>query len=426
MKQWINYFGKNNPITLNEIKHIDHFYKMSDDELLQAYQDRFLKLFQHAIKKSAFYKELYASNGIGINDIKHLDDIKKLPVVDRELLKNKVDDNFIGWDKLKVVGLTSGTSGTPLTLYRTYQNIAKEQAYIRQYRNQKGFKFGEPLLSIRGMLGKSVDYEYFKPANILYISSPNINKSTIEMYHKLVKDFAPKAVEAFPSYLHKFSLELERKNLALNIPLAFTSSETLLDWQRSKIENYLGAQLYDWYGNAERNILLAQNNNMSYLPMPLYCIPEYLPKDIISTNLTNFNFPLIRYHIHDNIQVESTDFLNNIIKPNIIKIEGRASENVDLKDGSVVGCLDHAFKAIPHLNMAQIHQYDVQKPIVVKLVVAPEFSKIEEDQLRKNWIRMVGTDMDIIFEYCTREDLIQQPGKKFRLIIKEDPKKIMQ
>jgi phenylacetate-CoA ligase len=165
---------------------------------------------------------------------------------------------------------------------------------------------------------------------------------------------------------------------------------------------------------------------MSYLPMPLYCIPEYLPKDIISTNLTNFNFPLIRYHIHDNIQVESTDFLNNIIKPNIIKIEGRASENVDLKDGSVVGCLDHAFKAIPHLNMAQIHQYDVQKPIVVKLVVAPEFSKIEEDQLRKNWIRMVGTDMDIIFEYCTREDLIQQPGKKFRLIIKEDPKKIMQ
>ncbi|MEN9964329.1 MAG: hypothetical protein RL582_1424, partial [Bacteroidota bacterium] len=98
-------------------------------------------------------------------------------------------------------------------------------------------------------------------------------------------------------------------------------------------------------------------------------------------------------------------------------------ENIDLKDGSVVGCLDHTFKGIPHLEMAQIHQYDVNKPIIIKLVVDSEFSKTEEEQLRKNWIRMVGNEMELVFVYCLHEDLIHVPGKKFQLIIKKNPEK---
>jgi hypothetical protein len=112
-----------------------------------------------------------------------------------------------------------------------------------------------------------------------------------------------------------------------------------------------------------------------------------------------------------------------MIRPEILNIEGRASENVDLKDGSVVGCLDHTFKGVPHLEMAQIHQYDVNRPIIIKLVVNPEFSREQEEQLRKNWIRMVGTEMELVFVYCQKEDLIHTPGKKFKLIIKQDPEK---
>lgn len=421
MNKWINYFGKNNLITSQEIRKIDRLYSMSDDELLGAYEKRFLQLFHHAIKHTPFYRKLYLKNGIGPNDIRHLEDIVKLPIIDREMIRDHVDEIYTGWKKWKVKGYTSGTTGTPLTVLRTYDDIAKEQAFIRHYRQTKGFKLGEPLLSMRGVLGKSVDYEYSKPANTLYISSSNINEHTIEKYYSLIKQFAPKAVEAFPSYLHKLCVELERKGLDLTIPTSFTSSETLYSWQKEKIENTLNTKLFDWYGVAERTIVLANDNHGSYHNLRGYGISEFHHSHVITTGLINTHFPLIRYRIKDIINVNDNSFLKNIISPDIISIEGRASENIDLKDGSVVGCLDHTFKGIPHLDMAQIHQYDVNKPIIIKLVVRPEYSKMEEEQLKKNWIRMVGNDMDLVFVYCQQEDLCHIPGKKFQLIIKKDP-----
>jgi phenylacetate-CoA ligase len=378
-------------------------------------------IFRHAIKRSPFYKNLYQIHGISINDIKDLTDIHKLPIIDKHLIKNQIDKIYTNFNFLKVIGLTSGTTGTPLKIYRTPFDIAKEQAYIRHYRKMQGFNFGQPILSLRGMLGKSVTHEYFKPSNILYISSPNVNESTIEMYYDLIQKFKPVAVEAFPSYLHKLCVELEKKDLKLEIPISFTSSETLLSWQREKIEPFLKTTIYDWYGNAERTVILAQNAKMDYYPMPLYSINEFREADIVSTNLTNKSFPLIRYSVDDQIEVTSNDFLQNQINPEIKSIFGRQSENVILKDGSVVGCLDHAFKGVKNIDMAQVHQYNVKDPIEIKLVVTPNFSMTDEDQLRANWIRMVGTEMELKFTYCTKSELTYYPNQKYKFIIKQKP-----
>ena len=421
MNQWSKYFAKNNLITQIEINRLNKLYQLGNDALLQRYNDSFLSIFKHAIKSSLFYKNLYQSHGISINDIKDITDIQKLPIIDKHLIKNQIDSLYTNFNFLKVTGLTSGTSGSPLKLYRTPFDIAKEQAYIRHYRKLHGFNFGQPLLSLRGMLGKSVTHEYFKPANILYVSSPNVNESTIEMFYDLIQKFKPVAVEAFPSYLHKLCIELEKKGLKLDIPVSFTSSETLLSWQREKIEPYLKTKIFDWYGNAERSIILAQNAQMEYYPMPLYSINEFRANDIITTNLTNKSFPLIRYSVDDRIEVSSKEFLQNLIKPEIKSISGRQSENVNLKDGSLVGCLDHAFKGVNNIEMSQVHQYNVQDPIEIKLVVSPIFSKSDEAQLRANWIRMVGTDMELKFTYCNKSELTFHPNKKFQFIIKQKP-----
>ena len=421
MNQWSKYFAKNNLITQIEINRINKLYQLGNDALLQRYNDSFLSTFKHAIKNAPFYKNLYQSHGISINDIKDFTDINKLPIIDKNIIKSQVDKIYTSFDFLKVIGLTSGTTGTPLKIYRTPFDIAKEQAYIHHYRKLHGFNAGQPILSLRGVLGKSVTHEYFKPANILYVSSPNVNESTIEMYYDLIQKFKPVAVEAYPSYLHKLCIELENKGLKLDIPVSFTSSETLLSWQREKIEPFLNTKIFDWYGNAERSILIAQNAKMEYYPMPLYSINEFRSSSVITTNLTNKSFPLIRYEVDDQIEVESKDFLQNLINPKILSISGRQSDNVILKDGSHVGCVDHAFKGVNHIEMAQIHQYNVIDPIEVKLVVNPSFSKADEDQLRANWVRMVGTEMELLFTYCDKTELTYIPYQKYHIIIKQKP-----
>ncbi len=418
MNELVKYYSKNNIITTRKFKEISQLYQLSPEQLLSKYNDAFISIFRRAYNNSDFYKKLYSEHGISPADIKDITDISKLPIIDRHIIKHQVNNIYNGFDFMKVKGLTSGTSGVPLTVYRTPVNIATEQAYIRHYRQMHGFKAGQPLLSIRGVLGKNTAHEFYKRANILYISSPNINANTIEQYYQMIKEFGPVAVEAFPSYLYKLCLELEKKGLELNIPNAFTSSETLYQFQREKVEGYLGTKIHDWYGNVERSIGLAQDANGKYYPLPLYSINEFQKDRIITTALINKNFPLIRYAVDDKITVGSTDFLKNLVSPEIILIEGRAGDNLDLKDGSVVGCIDHAFKGVNNLEMAQVHQYNVERPIEVKLVTTAAFGKDDENQLRSNFIRMIGDNMQLMFTYCSREDLTYSANQKYKLIIK--------
>jgi phenylacetate-CoA ligase len=421
MNDFFKYYSKNNILTLRKYNQIDNYYKLSDGKLLDLYNERFVAQFKRAITKSPFYKNLYGTHGITINSVKDLSDINKLPIIEKTTIREQVDKLFIGFDFMKVIGLTSGTSGTPLTLYRTAFDIATEQAYIRHYREMFGYKLGQPLLSIRGTLGKSTPHHHFKKANILYISSPNINEQTIEAYYNLVTKFGPVAIEAYPSYLYKFCIELEKKGLTLQVDHCFTSSETLMDFQREKIEPFLNTTIHDWYGNAERTILLAQNPKMEYYPLPLYSINEFNEKDIVTTSLTNYHFPLIRYKVDDIIKLKSTGFENNLLHPQIESISGRASDNLFLTDGSVVGCIDHAFKGVKHIEMAQVHQYENTDPIDIKIIVNQKFSKSDEDQLRANFIRMVGTETPFFFNYAKKEDMVFPKNGKYQLVVKNRP-----
>jgi phenylacetate-CoA ligase len=418
MNELVKYYSKNNLLTLRKYREIARYYEMDPGQLLSKYNDAFIEIFKTAYKNSAFYKKFYQEHGIAITDIRDLTDIKKLPIIDRQIIKHQVNDIYNGFDFLKIKGLTSGTSGSPLTVYRTPVNIATEQAYLRHYRDMHGYTAGQPLLSIRGVLGKDTAHEYYKKANILYISSPNINENTIELYYKMIKDFNPVAIEAFPSYIYKFCNELEKKGLELEIPVAFTSSETLYDFQREKVEAYLKTIIFDWYGNVERSIGIAQDSNLKYYPLPLYSINEFETDRVITTALINKNFPLIRYSVDDRLTLGSYDFLKNLVTPDIIRIEGRAGDNLELSDGSVVGCIDHAFKGISNLDIAQVHSFGRNKPIEIKLVVTPSFGKQDETDLRRNISRLIGNGEQLMFTYCSREDLTYSANQKYKLIIK--------
>lgn len=420
MNDVIKYYSKNNLLTKLKCKDVEELYTLDKSQLLERYNSSFLKLLKNTWNRSSFYKKLYADHGIQLKDIKDISDIKKLPIITKMDIRDHVNDIYHGSNFLKSVGYTSGTTGSPLVLYRTPKNVITEQAYILHYRSLNGYKLGEPLLAIRGMLDKNTTHHYNKKSNILYLSSPNINANTIEFYYDLIQKFAPVAVEAFPSYLHKLCIELEKKNLKIQIPNSFTSSETLYGFQRDAVEKYLGTKIHDWYGNAERTILLAQNNIDEYYPLPLYSINEFGENEIITTNLTNEKFPFIRYMVEDKIVVEGNDFYENLVSPKIKQIEGRISETIDLKDGSVVGCIDHAFKGIDHLDCAQVHQFDVNKPLEIQLVILPGFGDKEINKISAKLQNMLGKDMPFEFKYASRDELTYTATNKFRLLVKHN------
>jgi phenylacetate-CoA ligase len=418
MNDFLKYYFKNNFLTSKKINAISELYELSFDKLLSLYNDRFINLFKYAYKYSSFYKNIYQSNGISMNDVKDLLDIAKLPIITKTDVRNNTNSINQGVRLFQSIGYTSGTTGSPLNIYRSPFNVITEQAYLSNYRSILGYTIGSPLISIRGALGKNSTYKFNKFSNILYISSHNINSNTIVFYYNLIKNFSPVGVEAFPSLLYKFCFELNKKGLKLNIPISFTSSETLYDFQREFVESYLNTHIYDWYGNGERTICLAQDFTNKYYPLPLYSINEYFSENIVTTSLTNNVFPLIRYQVDDIVKLNESDFYKNIVSPDIHSIQGRAGVNIDLKDGSSVACIDHSFKGIAFLEMAQVHQYSIDAPLEIKLVVSKGFNNSHLNLFKSKFSTMVGFDTDFFITYSKMEDLTYSSNNKFSLVIK--------
>ena len=410
LKETLKYTLRSKPLIKKEINHVQKLYEMSGRELEAYKETRFLHIFRQAITRSEFYKEFYKSNEISLRDIQSINDISKLPTLTKEIVSKHYRDILIGpsWKVMKAN--TSGTTGTPLTVFNDYLAIKTEQAYLWVLREKYGFIYGDRLVSLRGHLGHSKFKMFIHISNTLYLSSYNLNKEKAFEYYEEIKAFAPKAIEGYPSSLYNLCLLLKEKNLKLSIPLCFTSSESLFEFQRNLIEEYLSTRIYDYYGCTERTISLAEKiDSTGYFENPGYSHNEYYEDHILTTSLINNSFPLIRYKVNDRIS------LNH--KNDIVSIDGRKEDYIICKDGSIVGRLDHIFKGAKNIKIAQIHQ-DTRGIISLNIVPFKNFRSNDQNYLLAKIDEKIGLDnIEVKFNLIQEDQILYTSRNKFKLVI---------
>ncbi|MDG5801038.1 hypothetical protein QA597_11765, partial [Marinilabiliaceae bacterium ANBcel2] len=125
LKDTVNYYAKYNFLFKKYLSDLD---ELDPDKILEKQNDLFRSLLKKA-KRSKFYQLHYSNYGVDLNRIKTIEDIKELPTIDKQLIKNNVDQLWVG-GAIKFKGYTSGTSGSPLLVYRSLKSIIKEQAYV--------------------------------------------------------------------------------------------------------------------------------------------------------------------------------------------------------------------------------------------------------------------------------------------------------
>ena len=91
-----------------------------DRERLAAYRDRLLrKIIHHCYQNVPFYKETFKKRKLAPEDIQTIDDLTKLPIIDKQIIKKNYDaffDQNINRKKL-LRFQTSGSTGEPFTYY---------------------------------------------------------------------------------------------------------------------------------------------------------------------------------------------------------------------------------------------------------------------------------------------------------------------
>ena len=113
----------------------------SEDKLKQYQNEEFLKLVMHCYKNVPYYQEKFAEYGIRPKSIQSVDDIKKLPILNKEIIRknlNKLKATNMDNNKKKYTFSTSGSTGEKLQFFGTDEVFKKEAAFILRYFIQTG------------------------------------------------------------------------------------------------------------------------------------------------------------------------------------------------------------------------------------------------------------------------------------------------
>jgi phenylacetate-CoA ligase len=114
---------------LNRLKEMEWW---SSDQI-EEYQNKcFVDVVRHAYTTVPFYQKWYDECGVDVENIKSLDDLTKLPILTKQMAKENQNDMVSSAYKKNslIKGMTSGTTGTPLTIYQTKEGLSFQWAVL--------------------------------------------------------------------------------------------------------------------------------------------------------------------------------------------------------------------------------------------------------------------------------------------------------
>ena len=407
----VSFWMKHNTLMFSEVRRIKKLAGLPEDELTALAIKKRRDIVDKAIRQSGFYKAV-AHQHQRNTDVRMTYDA--LPIIYKKNIRGNENDFITSTKFLLKKAFTSGTTGSPLQLFRDYSSILRENAYVWYYKNLHGLNLGDRVVSLRGNLNATEISRFNKAENTLYLSSYNLSAANISKYHSLINEFKPKAILAYPSSVYSLVQLMRNANYQLDVPLIFTSSETLYEFQRVAIEAFFKGKILDWYGNAERTIALAQCSFGMYHEMPLYSYNEYKSDGIITTSLINSSFPLIKYYVDDTVELAETPCQcgrHLAIK----KVTGRMDDVVKLPNGTIVGRMDVCFKGVKNIQFSQIIQEQLDQ-IKINIVPDAHYSNADKDLLAKNIKARLNTDIELEFNLVDESALIKSKSGKFQLV----------
>ncbi len=425
IKESLKYHLRSYPIIKSYIREIDSLYDMSQEQLKKRNDKIFLSILHKAYQRSPFYNKLYKDSKIDISRINGIDDIQRLPIITKEMIRLHHREMLTSSSWKMLNNHTSGTSGSHLDVWESWDSIFREQAAHYCYRKRCGYTYGKDVMaSLRGNLSHKEYSLWIHCSKTLFLSSYNVRPETTRHYVDAIHERKPKAIEGYPSSLYALACNIEEMGYEICIPLCFTSSETLLDWMRTKIENVFHTKIYDTYGMTERTIQAFESfDHNGYFESPGYGVYEYGDEGTVTTSLINDSFPLIRYQIDDILELKDKDDISlawGQIPSNIRRIKGRAMQYIQGKDGSLYSTASLTFivKDCSSIKYSQFVQYEDEHVDLCVVPLSQELPESERSHIMKVVDSTIGLkNMDFSITLIKEEDLILSPSGKFCYVV---------
>jgi len=390
------------------------------------------RMVRHCRNAIPYYQRLFAEHGLHENDITALSDLHKIPPLDKQTVRENAEELRHGGEKPWLVQHTSGSTGTPLALGVNEHTYKLAMALVVDHEESHGVPFGARRATFAGRMVQPPDNmsppfaRYNRAENQRLYSAYHLNDQTFDWYRRDLDRFQPRELIGYPSAISELaSCYLRSATEPKFQPKAIvTNSETLLDWQREKIESVFNCPVFDYYGTAEYLVFAGQDQSGLYRTNPLLgiaevCTSEQQPDSgpILATTLTNTCMPLLRYRIGDTATLESPRAPGSGPVSILKAINGREDDYIQTPDGRRLGRMDHIFKGVRGIREAQIIQTAPDR-CTVKLVPEGLLEPSDSDTIRANFRKRVADAMVLTIEPV--ESIPRGRNGKFKNVIGVD------
>lgn len=291
---------------------------MPVEEIKKLQSERLVKQVKYVYDNVAYYRAKMDEKGVKPEDIKGIEDLYKLPFVEKDELRDQYPYGFLAVPLSDVVRIhsTSGTTGRRVVAFYTAEDLnVWDECCARAIVAAGGSK--EDVVHV------CYGYGLFTGGPGLNGGSHRVGSMTLPMSSgnterqiRFMQDLGSTILCCTPSYAAAIGEEITKQGIRdeLKLKAGIFGAEPWTDEMRKDIEKSLGIKAYDIYGLTEISgpgvsFECEEQNGMHiqedhFIPEIINpetgeVLPEGEVGELVFTTITKKAFPLLRYRTRD-------------------------------------------------------------------------------------------------------------------------------
>ena len=293
---------------------------LSENELRALQLRRLQEVVRRVYEKVPHYRKKFDEAGVKPDDIKTLEDVRKLPFTTKEDLFVDYPYGLLAVPKEEVVRVhtSSGTTGKPKAIFFTKNDLELGAELIARCLVMTGTTKGD-------VLQNSMTYGLFTGAFVMHYGAEKVGVLIVpagpgntERQIELMKTFGTTCIHMTPSYALYVGSVIRDKGMIperdLKLKRAYLGAEPYSEETRKKVEELLGVDVYNCYGLSEMGGpgvgFECKYKDGLHIWEDAYLVEIVNPEtgepveegeigELVLTSLTREAMPLIRYRTRD-------------------------------------------------------------------------------------------------------------------------------
>lgn len=409
------------------LRQIQKMHTWTPEQVTAWQNERLQSLVKHVYEHTTYYRRIFDERNLTPSDIQTIDDLKKLPIINKEIAiahHDEIVPNNLSSFKYRL-RRTGGTTGEPMQYFIDentwgYTSAAKLFAWLTTS-YQYGDKFvamgSASLFAKKPSLPRRI-YDMIR--NEYPLNTVNLTDELCEKYIAFIKQKKIQYIYGYAGSIYLFTSYVAKHNIDLTqIEVVFTTSENLTDDYRQLIENTYQCRVMDCYGANDAGMnayeVTRRNYHVGYNVMcEIINSIEENTGSLLTTNLLNYTFPLLRYQFGDEVEllpsVDAEEYNGQVIR----RVLGRTSDVMRLENGHNMTAT--GFSMI--MKEFDIVAFYFNKTGVneVTLIVQPiedKYTKSQETEIRKTIQRYIGKDATLNIEYVDHFEPLKNGKRRY-------------